>query len=567
MCIRYQNALRKETMKILDAILSISLIVLCCIFGYFVHQTSQQFLLMQEEIVTLQEQSSGWQNNKNMDVGAVTSGTMSAADCSTALSSQLWVKLQKGLQNTVVQILVTNIEKHVLQPYKVPKQGSCTGSGFIINDDGEIITNAHVVNGATTIMVQMPSFGKHQFEVDLIGIMPENDFALLRFRSEDQAIIKSTLGKMPTVPLGDSDLVTRSQEVLALGYPLGQQSLKSTTGVISGRESGKIQMSAPINPGSSGGPLLNCFGEVVGINTATIMGAQNVNYIIPINDLKIFLKHLRAGGLVRKPYLGVYQTIATQDLVKALGNPLPGGTYVIEVLPDSPLIGKLQPGDMIYDINGVALDLYGEMSVPWSEDKITSAAYIARIEVGQKVTMTVYRKGKKMQFACTFERTKFAPIRHVFAEYEELPYEIFGGFVVMPLMVNHLPLLAPVAPGLAKFAEEKNHTQSLLVITHVLPDSPAYKARLHLVGSIIKTVSGKAVHNLLDLQKALIESNDMITVETTDNIIAALTKDKICKAEPMLAMANGYQITPAMQALLQNQKTISNVGTVVSTKK
>jgi len=556
-------------MKILDAILSVSLISLCCIFGYFVHQTSQQFGNIQEAIVELQEQSSSLNYMQSMQMMPQKDTNMSTDLCSTALSSQLWSKLQKGLQDTVVQLLVTNMEKHVLQPYKVPKQGGCTGSGFIISDDGEIITNAHVVNGATTIMLQMPSFGKHQFEVDLVGIMPEKDFALLKFRPDDVVLIVSTLGKMPMLPLGDSDLVTRSQEILALGYPLGQQSLKSTTGVISGREAGEIQMSAPINPGSSGGPSLNCFGEVIGINSSGIVQAQNVGYIIPINDLKIFLSHLRAGGLVRKPYLGVYQAMATEDLVKALGNPLPGGTYVVEVLSDSPLLGKLLPGDMIYDINGVPLDLYGEMTVPWSEDKISSANYISRLEVGQKVAMTVYRKGKKMKFECTFERTKFAPIRHVFAEYEDLPYEVFGGFVVMPLMVNHLPHLVPVAPGLAKFAEEKKQSDPLLVITHVMPDSPAYKARLRLVGSIIKTINGKPVNTLADLHKALIDSGDMITMETTDNILAALTKDTICKAEPMLARANGYQITPMMQELIaqHGQKgTVKPAVTAASVK-
>ena len=145
------------------------------------------------------------------------------------------------------------------------------------------------MNGAISIMAQMPSFGKHQFEVDLVGIMPEKDVALLKFKQEDIVMICQSLGSLSYLQLGDSDAVHRSQEILALGYPLGQQSLKSTTGVISGRETGMIQMSAPINPGSSGGPSLNCLGQVIGINTAGIMAAQNVGYIIPINDLKIFL--------------------------------------------------------------------------------------------------------------------------------------------------------------------------------------------------------------------------------------------------------------------------------------
>jgi len=503
--------------------------------------------MIQASIDSLQQQLS----HQSSDPSHPSTARPEQASCDTAVSSQLWEKLQKKLQNTVVQLHVCSAEKNILQPYKVPKVGQCMGSGFIISDEGEIVTNAHVVDGSTSIVIQMPAFGKHQFEVDLVGIMPEKDIALVKLRPDDIEMIINNLGKMPKLALGDSDNVVRSQEILALGYPLGQQALKSTTGVISGRELGMIQMSAPINPGSSGGPSVNCKGEVIGINSASVHSAQNVGYIIAINDLKNFLDLLRAGGLVRKPYLGIYQAMATEDLVKSLGNPLPGGTYVVEVMCDSPLLGELLPGDMIYDINGTPVDLYGEMSVPWSEDKVTTAEYISRIKTGQKVSMTVYRKGKKMHFECTFERKKFAPIRHVYAEYEEIPYEIFGGFVVMPLMLGHLPHLIPVAPGLTKFAEEKNQSDPALIISYVLPDSPAFKARLRLAGSIIKTVNGKTVKTLEDLQSALISSGDMITMETTDNILVALAKDKVCKAEPALAKTAGYQITKSMQILMQ----------------
>ena len=124
-------------------------------------------------------------------------------------------------------------------------------------------------------------------------------------------MIKRVLGSIPFLPLGDSDLIHRSDEVLALGYPLGQQSLKSTTGVISGREQHLIQMSAAINPGNSGGPSLNTKGEVIGINSAGIPAAQNVGYMIPINDLKIVLADLYKVKLLRKPFLGVLFNNAT----------------------------------------------------------------------------------------------------------------------------------------------------------------------------------------------------------------------------------------------------------------
>lgn len=539
-------------MKALSIILTFSMIAMCCILGVFAHKTHHQFCILEGSIVILQEKLIDL--NKADNVSKVDKSVdYSSVQNISASSCQLWLRLQKNLQNTVVQLFVTNAEHNILQPYKTPQQGRCTGSAFIINDQGEMITNAHVVNGSTCIMAQITAFGKHQFEVDLVGLMPEKDFALVKFRQDDVDMIIKTLGKMPFLPLGDSDGVMRSQEIIALGYPLGQQSLKSTTGVVSGREGGSIQISAAINPGSSGGPSVDCCGNVIGINSSGIMAAQNVGYVIPINDIKLFLNDLRAGGLVRKPYLGLYQSIGTEELLKALGNPLPGGTYVVDVFTDSPLYGQMKPGDMIYEINGIPVDLYGEMIVPWSEDKISTSEYISRLAVGQKVSMTVYRKGKKMNFECTFDRKKLAPIRQVFTEYEELPFEAFGGYVVMPFMLNHLQFLLPVIPTLVKYGEEKNQGEPLLVVTHVMQDSPAYRARLHIAGSILKKVNGIDVKTLDDLQKALLHSGEIITIETTDNILIALSKEKVLKSERSLASIFGYKITKGMENLMKKE--------------
>lgn len=539
-------------MKNVDIVFKLTIFLTFFGLSYFLYQIFQNNIQLEHKlhemelfVHDLQSSSSSGQND-----------ALSSVVASTALSSQLWSKLQKHLQDTVVQLHVTNIEKNILQPYKVPTPGMCTGSGFIISDDGEIATNAHVVNGATCIMVQMPSFGKHQFEVDLIGIMPEKDVALVKLRPDDVAMITNTLGKMPKLKLGDSDSVVRSQEILALGYPLGQQSLKSTTGIISGRESGMIQMSAPINPGSSGGPSLNTVGEVIGINTAGISSAQNVGYIIAINDLKNVLDQLREGGLIRKPYLGIFQAMATIDLVKSLDNPMPGGTYVVDVLCDSPLYDQLKPGDMVYSINGIPVDLYGEMKVDWSEDKITTAEYVSRLKKGQKVSMKVYRKGKPMTFECLFERKKCAPVRHIFAEYEELDYEIVGGFVIMPLMLNHLPILMQVSSGLSKYAEEKNQSEAALIVTHVLPNSVAFKQRLKLTGAILKTVNDTPVKTLDELRKAIKKTKDIIKMETTDHILVALDLAKICQTEPEMAKNHGYKVTECMNILMEKCQNI-----------
>jgi len=536
------------------------ILVLSLFFGaaeYFLYEDQQEikFLSMNlaNKIQALEEQQKVdlVKSDKNIDCPIV----------STATSAQLWAGLQKKVQNTVVQLFVQKASFNWLEPYKVPEYGAAFGTGFFINEEGEIITNAHVVNQSVIVHIQIPSFGKYQFEADLVGIMPEKDFALLKIRPEGLALIKSTLGKVPCLSLGDSDLLRRGDEVMALGYPLGQQSLKSTTGVISGKEGGMIQMSAPINPGNSGGPSINSQGEVVGINTAGIATAQNIGYIIQINDLKVFLNELRSERLVRKPYLGILQSIATEELTKVLNNPLPGGVYIVDVLADSPLKGKLESGDMVYEMNGVKVDCYGEMMVPWSEDKLSTAEYVARLTPGDKVTFVAYRNGVRKVFTGNFERKKLAPIRQMFAGYEPIEYELIGGLVVMPLSLNHIPSLLGLSSGLAKYAEDRNQTEPVLVVTHVMPNSPAQRCRLQLAGSILKTVNGKKVTTLVELQDAIANSGDIVQVQTTDHVMIAISKKDILNNEVRLARTYAYDISKGVKELITKELAKSgNIG-------
>ncbi len=542
------------------------LIITSAFFGvteYFMYKNQQEVkalcLDLENKIQTIETQHTIKQQND---------GSSDCAIVTTATSAQLWANLQKKVQNTVVQLFVQSANFNWIEPYKVPQIGASLGSGFFISDKGEILTNAHVVNQAAVIHIQIPSFGKHQFEADLVGIMPEKDIAIVKIRPEGLDLIRSVLGKIPYLVLGDSDLMRRGDEVMALGYPLGQQSLKSTTGVISGREGGMIQMSAPINPGNSGGPSVNTSGEVIGINTAGITSAQNVGYIIQINDIKVFLDELRsedavkADRLVRKPYLGILQSMSTEDLVKSLGNPLPGGSYIVEVMLDSPLIGQLKSGDMMYEINGIKIDLYGDMTVPWSEDKVSIAEYVARLSLGQKVTFVAYRNGVRKTFTCNFERKKLAPIRQVFPGYEEIEYEMFGGLVIMPLSLNHIPLLLSQASGLAKFVEDRNQTEPVLIVTHVMSNSPAQRCRLSLSGSILKSIDGKKVATIKDLQDAIADAGDIIKIQTTDNAMVALSKKDILENEPRLARTYAYEMSKGVKDLMVKELAKhGNIGT------
>jgi len=478
--------------------------------------------------------------------------------------SDVWRPVQEQVKDTVVQVFAQIAELDILQPYKTPSQYSATGTAFFINEHGDLITNAHVVSQATAVWIQIPSLGKRIIDVDVLGIAPERDLALLKVRQSGVETICKELGQIPFLMLGDSDVVRRADEVLALGYPLSQQSLKSTTGVVSGRESHLIQTSAPINPGNSGGPLLNANGEVVGVNTAYVPDAQNVGYAIPINDLKIILPDLYKVRILHRPFLGILYNNSTDALVECLGNPKPGGCYITEVVKNSTLDkAGIKQGDMLYTINGYDVDLYGEMKVPWSEDKISIMDYVMRLSIGDDVRLIVYRKGQRKEIVTKVDQINLPAIRKIYPVFEEVDYEVFGGMVVMELTLNHLAQLANKAPGLARYAEIPNQAEPALIVTHIFRTSQLFRVDALREGSTINEVNGEPVRTLADFRQALAKglNTKFLTLRVSDNvgrisdnIFIALPFDDALAEEPRLAREYRYQLTDTSKQLIASAK-------------
>ncbi|MCK5632542.1 trypsin-like peptidase domain-containing protein [bacterium] len=485
--------------------------------------------------------------------------------------SQLWRPVQDAVKDSVVQIFVQGVQMDLLQPYKTPHQFSAGGSGFLISESGEIATNAHVVRNAQTIWIQIPSLGKKILDAHVIGECPDRDIALLQLTEESQEYILNELETIPFLTFGNSDLVRRSDEVMALGYPLGMQSLKSTTGVISGREGGLIQISAAINAGNSGGPLLNLNGEVIGINSSKIVGGtvDNIAYMIPINDFRIALPDLKTNKLLRKPFLGVLFNNGTDDLTDYLGNPPPGGCYVADVIKNSTLYNAgVESGDMIYEINGNKVDIYGEMNVVWSEDRISLVDYVGRLSVGQDINLIVYRNGERKELSAKFTEAKLLAIRQVYPWIEDVDYEVFAGMVVMQLTTNHVRMLVKQAPGLLAYTELKNQTDPALIVTHVFPTSQLYKTRTISMGAQINEVNGISINTLQELRQAYQSGdNKRITIRATDlytrasdNILVVLPQEKILKEEPQLSRLYHYPLSETAKTLFaQHMQSAQNV--------
>ena len=234
----------------------------------------------------------------------------------------------------------------------VPHKQRSLGSGFIISDEGYILTNNHVVAGADEINVKL-SDGR-EFKGVLKGSDEKLDLALVKITAKDH---------LPVAPLGDSDAIEVGEWVLAIGNPFGL-SQTVTAGIVSakGRVIGSgpyddfIQTDASINPGNSGGPLFNAKGEVIGINTAIVAGGQGIGFAIPVNMAKSVITQLRETGKVTRGWLGVSVQPVTPDLAKSFGMKNDKGALVSEVMKDSPAEkAGFKVGDIILEFDGKAI--------------------------------------------------------------------------------------------------------------------------------------------------------------------------------------------------------------------
>src|SRR5690554_560940 len=262
-----------------------------------------------------------------------------------------------------------------------------TGSGFIIDPDGHILTNEHVIRYADKITVTLKN--GETYEGEVIGSNPEIDLA----------VVKIDAGKeLPYAELGDSDALQIGEWVVAIGNPFGFQETV-TAGIISAlnrslkdpKEQGYlIQTDAAINPGNSGGPLVNLEGKVIGINEAIISNAQGMGFAIPINLAKKHLEELTTPA-PPSPWLGIWMLPVNEELASYLNLPFKSGVYVDSVVQDSPAAkAGLKPRDIIREIN------HEQVASP---DEL--AAKIKKLKAGDKITLLVWRDNAFRTFTAT----------------------------------------------------------------------------------------------------------------------------------------------------------------------
>jgi serine protease Do len=254
------------------------------------------------------------------------------------------------------------------------------GSGFIIDREGHVVTNNHVIEDADQIKVKLDD--EKEFDAKVVGRDPSTDLALLK--------ITSSL-ELPAVRLGDSAQLKVGQWVVAIGSPFGLERTV-TAGIVSakGRVIGSgpyddfIQTDASINPGNSGGPLLNLKGEVIGINTAIIATGQGIGFAIPINLARGVIEQLKAGGEVTRGWLGVAIQDLNQEMADYYGIESKKGVFVADVFKGDPAdAAGIKPRDIIVEVNGQKVETTRQLT-----------RQVAGIPVGQSIKVKVLRDGQ-----------------------------------------------------------------------------------------------------------------------------------------------------------------------------
>lgn len=282
-------------------------------------------------------------------------------------------------------------------------ESSAAGTGIIVTEDGYILTNKHVIDGAKKISVVLDD-GTTYTDVEIAAVDPLNDVAFLKINS---------VSGLKAATLGDSKTISVGQQVIAIGNALGQYQNSVTSGIISGTGrsltatdstgsmsetlSDMIQTDAAINSGNSGGPLVNAAGQVIGINTATSSTAENMGFAIPISSVKGMLAQLVEKGEAARAYLGVYLVQITPEIAKEYNLPVSEGAYVYNsstysaIIADGPAAkAGIRDKDIITAVNGVKVGTAGSLS-----------SLLGEYKPGDTVQLTVLRDGKEIAINAT----------------------------------------------------------------------------------------------------------------------------------------------------------------------
>ena len=456
-----------------------------------------------------------------------------------------------NIYDSVVRIEANVIEYVWTAPFIKSKSGTGSGTGFLIDNLGHIVTCFHVINQAVHLFVTLPKSGQERIPAKIVAIYPEMDVAIIKIDTKE-----------PTkfLEIGDSDKIKIGKEVLAIGYPLGQDKLKITKGIVSGIQNTYIQTDAPINPGNSGGPLFYD-GKVIGINTAKVaeVGTEGVGFANPINIFSNVKKRMLSkkniplssnnssivsyikDDIVRieSSSLGILVDKSTKQIMEFNYCDCPSGIQITRIFENSPLrIGEYpaKDGDILCSIEDYPIDNNGECTVPWNREKVDYNDVFNRVALSKtsiKITYytvlenkqtggliislqglldtvtggpniekpTVYKTvGKLVHKTIPIVSSKsIFKIWNYYPPYDDVKYIAFGGLVMMNLTMNHI-VMNNFRHLFYNYINKLD--KSVVIITKILPSTVRIDNILN-EGDVVNEINGVPIEKIEDVELAL----------------------------------------------------------------
>lgn len=419
-----------------------------------------------------------------------------------------------NVYNSVVKLIVSNVKFDFVKPFNKSDQMISIGTGFFI-DKHHLLTAAHVIRDSTSFIINFPKTGQTIFKGDIISVYPEFDIALIKLKNATSEYF---------IELGDSDKLQLGGTVYVLGYPDNSQHPLNTKGTISGLRDDKIQMDAALNQGNSGGPLLNKNNQVIGINSSVFENSDGAGFAIPINYFlnvkeNMFSYSYKGIGkgkgkgkenkkILYRPTMGITIEPVNPDLSQLLGHygiEKNRGVMIKSMSEKSPLHKlKIEPHDIIVQIDDYHIDNFGEIDVEWYKGKLPFSSLIKRKKLGDKLILQIYsRKDAKFKTVEVVLRgiDKIMPIREYFPYMERIPYEIFGSLVFMNLSLNHLEHKEFLP--LTNLLLQDKMGKGKVIISHQFPNSTLSHYDIIRAGQVVSKLNKMEINNIYELRKAM----------------------------------------------------------------